>query len=116
MPIPSKKSGEERKAFISRCMGDETMKKEYKDQDQRAAVCISKASEDLDMISQADFQKYFEDYGYEEEVTEDNFDSLIEEAELTFKSEDEKENKHKVKTNISDTTLTTRVLLVQKSL
>ena len=73
MPIPSRKKDEDRKTFISRCMGDETMKKEYTDQSQRAAVCISKASEDLDMMAQADFQKYFEDYGYEEELTEDNF-------------------------------------------
>lgn len=73
MPIPSRKKDEDRKTFISRCMGDETMKKEYTDQSQRAAVCISKASEDLDMMAQADFQKYFEDYGYEEELTEYNF-------------------------------------------
>jgi hypothetical protein len=73
MPIPSRKKDEDRKTFISRCMSDNVMKKEYKDQDQRAAVCISKASEDLDMIAQADFKKYFEDYGYEEELTEDNF-------------------------------------------
>jgi len=73
MPIPSKKDGEDRKAFISRCMGDEKMKTEYKDQSQRAAVCISKAVEDLDMIAQADFKLYFEDYGSEEEITEDNW-------------------------------------------
>jgi len=73
MPIPSKKDGEDRNAFMSRCMGDDTMKKEYKDNGQRTAICLSKASEDLDMVAQADFQLYVKEYGYEEELTEENF-------------------------------------------
>lgn len=73
MPIPSKKEGEDRKTFLSRCMADSTMKEEYKDNKKRVAVCLSKASEDLDMIAQADFQMYVNDYGYEEELTEENF-------------------------------------------
>ena len=73
MPIPSRRDDEDRQAFISRCMSNDTMKKEYKDNEQRIAICISQASEDMDMLAQADFQKYIEDYGYEEEITEDNF-------------------------------------------
>lgn len=42
MPIPEPRKDEKEEDFISRCMGDETMKKEYEDNDQRLAVCYSK--------------------------------------------------------------------------
>lgn len=73
MPIPSPNKDEDRKAFMSRCIGDDVMNKEYPDVKQRTAVCVSKACEDMDMVSQADFQIYFEEFGSEEELTEDNF-------------------------------------------
>lgn len=41
MPLPSPKGKEKENNFISRCMGDETMNKDYPDQKQRAAVCYS---------------------------------------------------------------------------
>lgn len=41
MPIPSPKKSEKQGEFVSRCMGDETMNKEFPDQKQRAAVCYS---------------------------------------------------------------------------
>ena len=48
MPIPTPKSGESKKDFISRCMENETMKKEYSanpDNNQRYAICINKWKE-----------------------------------------------------------------------
>ncbi len=41
MPMikPSKKETEQE--FVSRCMGDDMMNEDYKDQKQRAAVCYS---------------------------------------------------------------------------
>ena len=36
-----KPSGESEDEFISRCMGDDQMVKEFPDQDQRAAVCYA---------------------------------------------------------------------------
>lgn len=39
--MPTKKEGEKRDEFISRCMSDEQMKKEFKDREQRIAVCFS---------------------------------------------------------------------------
>ena len=41
MPLPSPKKGQEQDKFISSCMGDSKMRKEYPDQKQRAAVCHS---------------------------------------------------------------------------
>jgi hypothetical protein len=43
MPIPSKNKDEDKQAFISRCMGDEIMKKDYPDTKQRVAICIGQS-------------------------------------------------------------------------
>jgi len=42
MPIPAPKKDEKKKTFISRCMSDQNMLKEFPKADQRAAVCYSK--------------------------------------------------------------------------
>ena len=42
MPIPSPSKNEASSDFVSRCMGDSVMQKEFTDQKQRAAVCYSK--------------------------------------------------------------------------
>jgi hypothetical protein len=44
MPIPSKNPDENQSAFVSRCMSNETMKQEYSDPKQRAAICLSQTS------------------------------------------------------------------------
>jgi len=51
MPIPKPKSGETKDAFISRCMSDAVMKKEFPEREQRLAVCSSqlKAHEESKM-------------------------------------------------------------------
>lgn len=46
MPIPSKKPDEDKQKFISRCMSDETMKKEYTDVKQRVAICLGQTRKD----------------------------------------------------------------------
>jgi hypothetical protein len=43
MPIPSKKENEDKQKFVARCMGDETMKKDYPDSKQRVAICIGQS-------------------------------------------------------------------------
>ena len=44
MPIPNRNAGEGQSDFISRCMGDKVMNREYSDSKQRAAICYSQAS------------------------------------------------------------------------
>ena len=73
MPTPSKKENEDKNSFMSRCMSDSTMNKEYPDQSQRSAVCMSKATENCGYVETADFKMYFDLYGFEEEINEDNF-------------------------------------------
>lgn len=41
MPIPNPNISEDKETFISRCMSDENMKKEYSEMDQRYAICNS---------------------------------------------------------------------------
>lgn len=40
MPIPKPKQNEDSQKFVARCMGNETMKKDYPDQKQRVAICL----------------------------------------------------------------------------
>jgi len=40
MPIPKPKTNEDSQKFIARCMGNETMKKDYPDNKQRVAICL----------------------------------------------------------------------------
>tara|TARA_R110002020_G_scaffold234941_3_gene447097 strand:+ start:236 stop:439 length:204 start_codon:yes stop_codon:yes gene_type:complete len=41
MPLPSKKKDEKENEFMSRCMSDDVMKKEFQNNKQRIAVCIN---------------------------------------------------------------------------
>jgi len=41
MPIPKPRKNENKNEFISRCMSDTVMKKEYPNQKQRNAVCFT---------------------------------------------------------------------------
>ena len=68
MPMP-KKENEDKGEFMSRCMSDSTMNKEYPDGKQRLAVCLSKATEDLGLVESVGLQIEYrsesdEDYGY----------------------------------------------------
>ena len=73
MPLPEKRDGEKPGQFIARCMADPKINEEYPDQKQRTAVCMSKACEGMNHIEAADFQINFEEYGFTEELTEDNW-------------------------------------------
>jgi len=73
MPLPEKREGEKPGEFIARCMSNPKIHEEYPDQDQRTAVCMSKACEGMSHIEAADFQINFEEYGFTEELTEDNW-------------------------------------------
>lgn len=61
MPIPKRKPDEDRTDFLSRCMSNETMNKEYPDNAQRYAVCVNSSKESKgDQVKDA----YYEDtYG-----------------------------------------------------
>jgi len=47
MPLPSRRKGEKRSTFVSRCVSELSKKGEGKSAAQRVAICNSKASTDL---------------------------------------------------------------------
>jgi len=73
MPLPNRREDESRENFISRCMTDDKISKEFPDRDQKLAVCMSKACEGMSTMAQADFQYNVEELGFTEELNEDNF-------------------------------------------
>jgi len=73
MPIPKRKKEEDKTSFVSRCMGDKVMKKDYPDNKQRVAICLDQATADCDCVEAADFRLIFDTVGYEEELNEENF-------------------------------------------
>jgi hypothetical protein len=72
MPLPKRNENEDKDKFVSRCMGNETMKAEYPNEQQRVAICISQAIAECDCVEEADFRMQMETFGYEEELNEDN--------------------------------------------
>jgi hypothetical protein len=81
MPMPKPNKNESKKAFLSRCMSDSIMNKEYPDTNQRYAVCNQQSRGSLlDQVLQVLFAKfncacedeYEEDCDCEEELTLSN--------------------------------------------
>jgi len=81
MPIPNPKGNENKQSFVSRCMEDSVMKKEYPDEKQRVAVCLSKTkrsksnllSDVLEVLGLSLSYEDCEDCGNSEIVTIENF-------------------------------------------
>jgi hypothetical protein len=80
MPIPSRKQNEDNNVFVSRCMGSETMKKDYPDEKQRVAICLGQIKKSKSSIFETvfDILNYSLGFncetcvGYEEDLTIDN--------------------------------------------
>ena len=71
MPIPNRNKNESQKDFISRCMSNDTMNKEYPDESQRYAICMNQSKNSLleqvcDIIEENSL-------GFVEELTPFNF-------------------------------------------
>lgn len=82
MPLPQKKDDESNSSFISRCMSDEKMMKEYPNGKQRIAVCINQTKASIEELSD---KEYSENYGFTEELNENNFYVPAEEEYVDFK-------------------------------
>lgn len=59
MPLPKPKPNERKNEFVSRCVGDKTMKNEYPDPKQRTAVCFSQWREVENIEDIDDFKDAF---------------------------------------------------------
>jgi|TARA_Y100000401_G_scaffold35785_1_gene26801 hypothetical protein len=84
MPLPKRNKDESRENFMSRCMSSDKSKKEFPDQSQRVAVCMSQAMDGLSSMAAADFKYNFEELGYTEALNEDNFYVPLEDEYVDF--------------------------------
>ena len=75
MPIPSKRKDEDSKKFVSRCMSDTEMKKDYKDSQQRAAVCLQESR--ATAMEGADLAYQFADAKWDDEWDEFTYEFTL---------------------------------------
>lgn len=67
MPLPQRGKKESKEEFMSRCMSNDKVKKEFPDQSQRVAVCMGNAN--LSAMEAADMAYSYETFGFTEELT-----------------------------------------------
>ena len=72
MPIPSKKKDENSKEYVARCMSNPVMKKDYKDSQQRVAICLQEsratAMEGADLayqLAEAEWNDEWDEFTYD---------------------------------------------------
>lgn len=72
MPIPEKRKNEDKQAFVARCMGDETMKKDYTDTKQRIAICLSQTrpKSKSDLLQEVHDELFANNYAWDDEIDE----------------------------------------------
>jgi hypothetical protein len=56
--MPNKRPNESREDFLTRCMGDSQMNKEFPDNEQRYAVCLTKAKLKEEYYAQESYNDY----------------------------------------------------------
>lgn len=80
MPIPNKRKDEDRQGFVSRCMGDEVMKKDYPDTKQRIAICLGQSTKK----SKSDLLTQVQDHLLAQNFTwDDGWDEFVWDFEVT---------------------------------
>lgn len=79
MPIPSRKQNEQKDKFVSRCMSNETMKKEYPDTKQRVAICIgqTKTKGEHDLLEEVQYNLLASNCSWD-----DDWDEFVVEVDL----------------------------------
>lgn len=77
MPLPKKRKDQDPKAFISNCMGNPTMKKEYPDQKQRVAICIHQSKAEHDVLSKVDMHMQYANAEWDDTWNEFTYEITI---------------------------------------
>lgn len=83
MPFPKRVQDESSIQFVLRCISDAEVKKEFPDEDQRVLACLKHSSANLSLIESMSLNIQLDElmasesnpseYGFTEEITEDNF-------------------------------------------
>ncbi len=75
MPLPNRRKDQDPKAFVSNCMGNPTMKKEYPDEKQRVAICIQQSKADL--LDQTDMNMLYANASWDDEWQEFTYEVSV---------------------------------------
>ena len=70
MPIPKIKQDEDKNSYVSRCMSNETMKKDYPDQSQRVAICLGQTRTKSNLIEEVHDELFAKNYTWDDEWNE----------------------------------------------
>jgi hypothetical protein len=70
MPIPTRKQNEDKQKFVSRCMGNETMKKDYPDTKQRVAICLSQTRTKGNLLEEVHDELFAKNCSWDDEWDE----------------------------------------------
>lgn len=99
MPIPQPHQNEDHNKFVSRCMGDEIMKKDYKDTKQRVAICLGQIRKKSD----SSLSECVHDHILAERVSYDDtwnewtsdieIEDLLYQGDMSFSAEEKKNKK-----------------------
>lgn len=78
MPIPKRKQNEDKQKFVSRCMGNETMKKDYPDSKQRVAICLGQTRTKGNILEEVHDELFAKNCSWDDE-----WDEFIWDIEIT---------------------------------
>jgi hypothetical protein len=70
MPIPKRKQNEDKNVYVSRCMSNETMKKEYPDSKQRVAICLGQTRTKSNLIEEVHDELFAQNCSWDDEWDE----------------------------------------------
>jgi len=70
MPIPKRKQNEDKNIYVSRCMSNETMKKEYPDNKQRVAICLGQTRTKSNLLEEVHDELFAQNCSWDDEWNE----------------------------------------------
>jgi hypothetical protein len=70
MPIPKRKQNEDKNKYVSRCMSNETMKKDYPDTKQRVAICLGQTRTKGNLIEEVHDELFAQNCSWDDEWDE----------------------------------------------
>lgn len=70
MPIPKRKQNEDKQKYVSRCMGNETMKKDYPDTKQRVAICLGQTRTKGNLLEEVHDELFAQNCSWDDEWDE----------------------------------------------
>jgi hypothetical protein len=70
MPIPKRKQNEDKNKYVSRCMSNETMKKDFPDSKQRVAICLGQTRTKSNLLEEVHDELFAKNCSWDDEWDE----------------------------------------------